>query len=96
MRMPKCLVCLSDECMKSFQPQNKKLYKIGWFCDKYRVKGLTMECKCGKQLNIKMEYIGTPVNKEREYFCHCGAIYKGIPSEGKLEEVSTIVEKELK
>ena len=56
-----------------------------------------MNCKhCGKTLNIKMEFIGTPVNREREYFCSCGAIYKGIPSEGKLEEITSFVKKELK
>lgn len=52
--------------------------------------------KCGRQLNIYMQYIGTPVDREREYYCECGAIYKGIPAKGILEEVNTFVEKELK
>lgn len=55
-----------------------------------------MYCKCGKELMIKMEYIGTPINREREYYCICGAIYKGIPSKDELEEVKTFVDKELK
>jgi len=57
---------------------------------------MTMMCKCGKSLNIKMTYVGTPVDREREYYCICGAIYKGIPSKGILEEVTTFTEKELK
>ncbi len=56
-----------------------------------------MNCKkCGKTLNVKMTYVGTPVDREREYYCICGAIYKGIPSKGILEEVTTFTEKELK
>jgi hypothetical protein len=43
-----------------------------------------------------MEYVGTPVDREREYYCVCGAIYKCTPSKGQLEEVSSFVEKELK
>jgi len=43
-----------------------------------------------------MEYVGTPIDQERHYFCDCGAMYKAIPSKGILEEVSSFVEKELK
>lgn len=43
--------------------------------------------KCGKELYIKMEYIGAPLHIEREYYCVCGAVYKGIPGK-KLEEVT--------
>lgn len=47
-----------------------------------------MRCeKCGKELNIKMEYVGAPITIEREYYCSCGAIYKGLPGQ-KLKEVT--------
>ena len=54
-------------------------------------------CNCGRDLALKMEYIGTPIDQEREYYClGCGKVYKGTPKTGKYEEVKTIVEKELK
>lgn len=56
-----------------------------------------MFCKrCGKELNIRMFDVGMPVDQEREYYCNCGAVFKGIPAKGTLEEVPTFVEKELK
>jgi hypothetical protein len=46
-----------------------------------------MDCKkCGRLLNIKMGFIGTPVNEPREYYCACGAEYIGVPSKGELTE----------
>lgn len=53
-------------------------------------------CSCGKALHIKMEYVGTPVTQEREYYCSCGKVYKCVPKDGVLKEVPSVVEKELK
>lgn len=47
-----------------------------------------MICKhCGKELRVKMQYIGAPLTVEREYYCSCGAVYKGVPGK-ELKEVT--------
>lgn len=47
-----------------------------------------MDCpKCNKLLEIKMSFVGTPVNQEREYVCSsCNIEYIGIPSKNELRE----------